>query len=164
MLGWSRKLVMCFDGEADIPQDLRDTLERLEIQIEEEKIIALEGEGDQIRGVRFESGRFLDCEALFFYSRQKQCSTLAHQLGLEVDDEGEQIQHCDTTSSVPGLYVAGNTCTGLQLVIMAAADGTQAAFNINQALLEEDVKRADAALERSEPIPEPNTITTPAAP
>ena len=164
MLGWSRKLVLCTDGETDIPQELRDRLARLEIPVEEEKIIALEGEGDEIRGVRFESSRFLPCEALFFYSRQKQCSMLADQLGLHFDEEGTQIAHCDTTSNIPGLYVAGNTCTGLQLVIMAAADGTQAAFKINQALLEGDTERAHQALERAEPVPEPNTIMTPATP
>lgn len=164
MLGWSRKLVLCTDGGDGIPQELRETLGRFEVPIEDEKIIALEGEGDQIRGARFESGRFLECEALFFYSRQRQCSKLAEQLGLALDEDGAQIEHCDTTSSIPGLYVAGNTCTGLQLVIMAAADGTQAAFKINQALLELDLERADEALERSEPVPEPNTIMTPEAP
>ena len=160
-----RKLVLCTDGETDIPQELCERLERLEIPINEEKIISLEGEGDQICGVRFESSRFLACDALFFYSRQKQCSTLAHQLGLHFDEEeGTQVAHCDTTWDIPGLYVAGNTCTGLQLVIMAAADGTQAAFKINQALLDEDTQRADSALERAEPVPEPNTIMTPATP
>ncbi len=158
MLGWSRKLVLCTDGPADLPQELREKLGRFEIAIDEERIIALEGEEDRIGGARFESGRFLACEALFFYSRQRQCSTLAQQLGLELDDDGAQIEHCDTTSGIPGLYVAGNTCTGLQLVIMAAADGTQAAFKINQALLEGDIELADDALENDEPVPELTTL------
>ena len=160
MLGWSRDLVYCTDGPADLSQELRDKLERLGIEVEEGEIECLEGTGDQISAVRLRDGRSIACSALFFCSCQKQCSSLAHQLGCELDDEGALIEHCDTHSGVPGLYVAGNTCTGLQLVIMAAAGGTQAAFSINQALVEGDVERANAAIAQSKPVPQPNTVVT----
>lgn len=159
MLGWSNNLVYCTDGPANLPEEHAAKLARMNITVEEEPIAQLEGEGDQIRGVRFESGRLLECGALFFSSSQKQCSSLARELGCELDDEGALIEHCGTAASgVPGLYVAGNTCTGLQLVIMAAAEGTQAAFKINQALIETDVERANAAIEQSKPVPQPNTV------
>lgn len=162
MLGWSRKLVYCTDGPSELPREYLERLERFEIPVDEEPVAQLEGEGDQIRGVRFESGRFRPCSALFFSSTQSQCSDLARELGCELDEEGALIEHCDNSSNIPGLYVAGNTCTGLQLVIMAAAGGTQAAFSINQALIEADVQRADAALARSKPVPEPNIVMSPA--
>ncbi|MHA3772130.1 NAD(P)/FAD-dependent oxidoreductase [Verrucomicrobiota bacterium sgz303538] len=159
MLGWSRDLIFCTDGPAELPEEYAAKLERMGILVVEEKIAQLEGEGEQLRAVRFESGRALECQALFFSSSQKQCSSLAHQLGCELDEEGALIEHCGTAASgVPGLYVAGNTCTGLQLVIIAAAEGTQAAFKINQALIEADVDRADAAIAQSKPVPQPNTI------
>lgn len=159
MLGWSNDLVYCTDGPANLPEEHAAKLEHMGVAVDEEPIEQLEGEGDQIRGVRFKSGRFLECGALFFSSSQRQCSSLARQLGCALDEDGALIEHCGTAASgVPGLYVAGNTSTGLQLVIMAAAEGTQAAFKINQSLIETDVERANAAIEQSKPIPQPNTV------
>ena len=43
------------------------------------------------------------------------------------------------STAVPGVYVAGNASTGLQMVIMAAASGAHAAFTINQRLIEADL-------------------------
>jgi thioredoxin reductase len=37
---------------------------------------------------------------------------------------------------VPGVFVAGNASVGLQMVIMAAADGAKAGFMMNQHLSE----------------------------
>ncbi len=162
MLGWSRDLVYCTDGPAHRPEEYVAKLSNMGIPVDEEPIDRLEGEDDQIRGVRFVSGRFLECSALFFASAQKQCSSLARQLGCDLDEEGALIEHCGTAAKgVPGLYVAGNTCTGLQLVIIAAAEGTQAAFRINQALIEADVERANDAIEQSKPVPQPNTVMAP---
>ncbi len=151
LLGWTRDVTLCTDGaKADFSDECDKKLECHGIRIIEKPIGRLEGEGDQIRGVRFRDGEFLPCGGLFFATQQSQCSPLAEQLGCEVCCDGVAIEHVDTRSDVPGLYVAGNNSRGLQLVIMAAASGTLAAFNINQALLETDVARA-AGLEPPEP-------------
>jgi thioredoxin reductase len=39
---------------------------------------------------------------------------------------------------VPGVFAAGNIIRDVQLVIVAAAEGTRAAFGINRALTRED--------------------------
>jgi thioredoxin reductase len=44
-------------------------------------------------------------------------------------------------TSVPGVYVAGNIIRDVQLAIVAAAEGTRAAFGINRALTREDFSR-----------------------
>jgi hypothetical protein len=55
------------------------------------------------------------------------------------------------------VFAVGNAAHGLQLVIMAVADGTQAAFSINEALIETDlnggaeVASGEATLEGDEP-------------
>jgi thioredoxin reductase len=43
------------------------------------------------------------------------------------------------TTNVPGLYVAGDASRYVRLSIVAAAEGAEAAFAINTALLKEDV-------------------------
>lgn len=79
------------------------------------------------------------CAALFFTAPQRQQSNLGRELGCKFSADGTTLdcEECASTN-VPGVFVAGNTSRGLQLVIMAAADGPQAAFTINQALLEAD--------------------------
>jgi thioredoxin reductase len=42
-------------------------------------------------------------------------------------------------TNVPGLYVAGDASRRVQLVIVAAAEGAEAAFAINTAFLKEDL-------------------------
>src|SRR4030095_14859982 len=73
--------------------------------------------------------------ALFFSPGQQQRSPLAEKLGCDIDDEGCVKCSKKTATDVPGVFVAGSASTGLQLVIIAAAEGTEAAFAINQALL-----------------------------
>ena len=44
----------------------------------------------------------------------------------------------NAATNIPGVYAAGNASRGVQLVIAAAAEGMQAAFAINSALLDAD--------------------------
>ena len=55
----------------------------------------------------------------------------------------------NTATNIPGVYAAGNASRGVQLVIAAAAEGLQAAFAINSALLDADA--ASNALRDHEP-------------
>ncbi|HEV7401698.1 MAG TPA: NAD(P)/FAD-dependent oxidoreductase [Chthoniobacteraceae bacterium] len=142
MLAWSSDVTWCTDGdEEEVPAGCRSKLRHYQVRIIRSKIAQLEGEGDRLRGVRFVDGEFLPCDAVFFASTQRQHSDLAEKLGCQVCADEVAMEHDDTASAVPGLYVAGNTSRGLQLVIMAAADGTLAAFKINEDLLEADLAR-----------------------
>ncbi|HEV7868959.1 MAG TPA: NAD(P)/FAD-dependent oxidoreductase [Chthoniobacteraceae bacterium] len=145
MLGWTGELVLCTDGPADFPKDQFARLEAAKIPLIETPIARLEGEGAQITGVRFRDDTVYSCHALFFTAPQRQRSNLARELGCKFSEDGTTLdcKECASTN-VPGVFVAGNTSRGLQLVIMAAADGTQAAFTINQALLEADCPKTDA--------------------
>ncbi|MDB6175409.1 MAG: trxB [Chthoniobacteraceae bacterium] len=152
LLVWSRDLVLCTDGPSELDDIGSKKLACLGVRVIETPIARLEGDEDQLSGVRFKDGNFLAREALFFSPQQKQCNALATQLGCELNNEeaiecGENAATC-----IPGLFAAGNVSRGLQLVIIAAAEGTQAAFAINQALLE-----VDAAAEAGMPIePQPH--------
>lgn len=151
MLAWSSDVNWCTDGDGEEPgAGCREKLRHYKVRTIRTKIARLEGEGDRLRGVRFEDGEFLPCDAVFFASTQRQHSDLAEKLGCKVCADKVALDHQDTEATeVPGLYVAGNTSRGLQLVIMAAADGTLAAFKINEALLEADLARLEDVI--SEP-------------
>jgi thioredoxin reductase len=140
LLLWSKDVVLCANGPLECDKKTRRSLERLDLRVIETKIARLEGVGGELEGVRFTDGSFLPRNALFFSPGQHQRSPFAEQLGLDICREDNCIQCGDdtTTTNVPGVYAAGNCSRGIQLVINAVAEGMQAAFAINNALLEED--------------------------
>jgi thioredoxin reductase len=136
---WSKDLVLCTNGALEVDRKAVETIKRLGIRIIETPIALLEGSGDKLEGIRFTDGSFLPRSALFFSPGQYQRSPLAERLGCEFC-EGNNCIQCgeDTATNIPGVYAAGNASRGVQLVIAAAAEGMQAAFAINSALLDAD--------------------------
>ena len=78
--------------------------------------------------------------ALFFSTGQRQASDLAARLGCRFTQEGAVATGKCEATNVPGLYVCGDASKEAQFVVVAAAEGTEAAMAINQALLEEDAR------------------------
>jgi thioredoxin reductase len=150
LLLWSKDLVLCTNGALTVGRKAVETIKQLGIRIIETPIALLEGAGDKLEGIRFTDGSFLPRSALFFSPGQYQRSPLAEQLGCEFC-EGSNCIQCgeDTATNIPGVYAAGNASRGVQLVIAAAAEGMQAAFAINSALLDADA--ASNALRDHEP-------------
>ena len=138
MLLWSKDVVLCTDGGPEFSEEQRGDLAENGIRVIEAPIASLEGEGDALRGIRFKNGDFLERTALFFSPGQYQRSPLGEELGCEFCEESAIQCGEDTSTCVPGLFAAGNASRGLQLVIIAAAEGTRAAFAINDALCERD--------------------------
>jgi len=133
MLIWSNDIVYFSDGAA-LSASARDRLAGLGIQTIETRISALAGTNGRLESISLADGRCVERRALFFAGAQRQNSELAQKLGCELEGGfvtcGEDAKTC-----VPGLYVAGNTSTGLQLAVVAAAGGARAAHAINTELM-----------------------------
>jgi len=140
LLLWSKDVVLCTDGELTCDQKTRKQLERCGIRVLKQRIKALEGDGDMLKGVRFTDGSFLARSVLFFSPVQRQRSTLAEQLGCRFSDDA--CIQCDEKAAtcIPGLYAAGNASRGVQLVVAAVAEGTLAAVAMNNELVEADAE------------------------
>jgi thioredoxin reductase len=140
LLQWSKDLVLCTNGQPSPAPD-RQKMRKLGVPILTEPIAILEGEGDQLSAIRFQTGEVIERSALFFSPLQRQRSHLAKELGCEFCEDGSVQCKESAETCVRGLFAAGNASRGLQLVILAAAEGTQAAFAINERLSEEDRNR-----------------------
>jgi thioredoxin reductase len=141
LLLWSKDVTFCTSGDLECDRKTRRRLELLEVPMNDKPVKALEGEDGKLTGLRFTDGSFLPCTALFFAPRQRQHSPLAEQLNCDLCREDNCIQCGEQTlTSVPGVYAAGNCSRGIQLVTAAVAEGMQAAFAINDFLLEKDAK------------------------
>jgi thioredoxin reductase len=76
---------------------------------------------------------------MFFSSGQQQACDFAAKLGCGFTRKGAVHTGAYQATNIPGLYVAGDASRLVQLAIVAAAEGAQAAFAINQALVKEDL-------------------------
>ena len=77
---------------------------------------------------------------VFFTTGQTQQSQLAVGLGCEFNDKGTVRTGKYETTHLSGLYVAGDASRAVQWVVVAAAEGAEAAFAINTDLLKEDLR------------------------
>ncbi|HXW03649.1 MAG TPA: NAD(P)/FAD-dependent oxidoreductase [Vicinamibacterales bacterium] len=139
LLAWSRDVVLCTDGASEIEKDGRARLTRHGIPIREAAVARLEGEDGVLRHIVFEDGERLARRALFFTTGQYQRSDLSDRLGCEFNDKGTVRTGKYETTHVPGLFVAGDASRAVQWVVVAAAEGAEAAFAINSDLLREDL-------------------------
>ena len=139
LTAWSRDLVLCTDGPSEIDADGRARLERNGIAVREDRIARLEGHDGILERIVFESGDALPRRAMFFTTGQSQQSELAIHLGCEFNDKGTVRTGKYEATHLRGLFVAGDASRAVQWVIVAAAEGAEAAFAINTDLIKEDL-------------------------
>ena len=139
LLFWSPNLVLCTDGPSEITPEDRKRLTQHSIPVREEKIERLDGDNGVLERVRFVGGTEIRVRAMFFSSDNRQASDLPEKLGCDFTDQGCVSTGEYETTNVPGLYVAGDASRLVQFVVVAAAEGAQAAVAINKELMKEDL-------------------------
>jgi len=144
LTGWSSDLVLCTDGPPRLRPADRALLAQHGIPVRSERIAALEGHDGQLEHIRFANGDTLPRRALFVHTAQHQHSPLAAQLGCRVNTKGSLETGKYESTNIPGLFVAGDASRDVQLVIIAAAEGANAAFAINKTLHAEHLQRVAA--------------------
>jgi thioredoxin reductase len=137
---WSDDIVLCTDGVRLTPKHI-ERLQQHDIPWYHQKIARLDGTKGQLRRVVFTDGHAIDRSVMFFSMPQRQASDLATQLGCGYTARGAVRTGEYEASEIPGVYVAGDASKLVQLAIVAAAEGAQAAFAINSDLIKEDHAR-----------------------
>jgi thioredoxin reductase len=140
MTAWSGDLVLCTDGPPELGEDSLERLARNGIQLREQRVVRLEGDQGQLERIIFAQGEPLARRALFFTTGQYQRSDLLSHLGCEFNEKGTVRTGKYETTHLPGLFVAGDASRAVQWVVVAAAEGAEAAFAINTDLIEEDLR------------------------
>jgi thioredoxin reductase len=140
LTAWSHDLILCTDGPGELSPADRDRLSRNDISIREDRFIALQGSQGVLERIRFEGGETLARRGLFFSTGHHQTSNLARKLGCEFTPKGAVNTGLYEATNIPGVYVAGDASRFVQLSIVAAAEGAEAAFAINTQLLQEDLR------------------------
>jgi thioredoxin reductase len=146
LTAWSRDLVLCTDGPCTLDEEQLRYLTKMRITVRQDYVDRLEGDGAHIRRVILKSGDPVDCDALFFCSPQELVGKLAQKLGCKITDKGCVWTGDDEATEVEGLYCAGDASQNAQMVIIAAAEGAQAAVSINKSLTGEYKEAKSAGL------------------
>jgi len=137
---WSRDIVLCTDGPSDLSSHELARLGRNGIAVRKDRIARLEGSDGILSAVVFAGGELMARRALFFITNEHQASPLPARLGCSLTSQGAVRTGPYETTEVQGLYVAGDASRSVQAVIVAAAEGAEAAFSINDSLLKEDLE------------------------
>lgn len=140
LTAWSGDLILCTDGPSELSPEDQERLARNGIRIRDERIAGLEGSDGVLERIRFVTGEALARRGMFFSTGEHQASNLAAQLGCDFTSKGAVNTGEYETTNIPGLFVAGDAGRWVQLTIVAAAEGAEAAFAINTALLKEDLQ------------------------
>ena len=127
LLNWARSVTVLtsgrrFDGDEACLAVLADH----DIDVIETPAVRMLGSRGDLTGVALADGRVVDGELLFFSVDHAPRVGLAQQLGCRVDDEGYLEIDVNGRTTVDGVYAAGDVAPGLQLVQVAAAQGTAA--------------------------------------
>ena len=137
---WSRDLILCTNGPAELSEEMQERLESYDIPVLEGRVRRLEGSDGRLDRLVFENGEAVARRALFFATAQRQASDLPARLGCVFTAEGAvNTGKCEATN-VSGLYVCGDASREAQFVIVAAAEGAEAGMAINKALLEAELR------------------------
>jgi len=142
LLQWSSQVTLCTNGPLQLGAEQVRDLDRLGVRVERSKIVRLAGRG-RLESVLLQNGRKLPCRGFFFNTPSYPKSPLANKLGCEFNAKGGICTRGYGATAIPGLYAAGNILRDVQLVIVAAAEGARAAFDINcdlQAMQQNEVR------------------------
>lgn len=165
LTGWTRDLVLCTDGPAGIATAERRALQANGVRLIETPLARLDGHDGRLDAIVFADGTRLARRALFFDTPSWPQSTLAQRLGCEPNARGGIRAGRLESTTVPGVFVAGNIVRDVQLAIVAAAEGCKAAFGINRSLTREAfVRRATGEqVVEHPPVVEPDALPAPPA-
>jgi thioredoxin reductase len=139
LTAWSSDILLCTDGRSELEPRQIERLARNGITVREEKVLRLEGHDGRLQRIVFEGIEPVDRSALFFTTGQYQQSPLAIQLGCVFNDKGTVRTGKYESTHLRGLYVAGDASRAVQWVVVAAAEGAEAAFAINTDLIKENL-------------------------
>ena len=127
--------------ESPSPNELA-RLERHGVKVITERILEVVGEVGGIFTIRFNNNTLLSRRALFFYPSQYQSSHLAEKLGCTIT-AGGGVETGKLQQTKSRLFVAGDAARSIQLAIIAAAEGAEAAFALNTSLHKEELQNAE---------------------
>jgi thioredoxin reductase len=125
------------NGEAADEED-ENRLAASGIALVQDRVRKVLHSGDRLTSVEMENGSVVEADAMFFNTSQIPGCDLPRLLGCEMENGCAVQSQEKQTTSMPGVFVAGDADGDVQFVVAAAAEGACAAVAINRELQDED--------------------------
>lgn len=138
---WTTDLVL-FAPDDVLAEADRPLLAARSVRVVEGGVDRVVVEGDQLTRVLLRDGRSVTRDALFVPPRLVPNDSLLTGFGCLKDDLGWVVVGLNGTTSVPGVWAAGNVSNPRAQVITAAGEASAAAISINADLVDDDVREA----------------------
>jgi thioredoxin reductase len=135
--GWSSDLILFTDGPTELSADDEQRIRSKGIVIREDPVERLVG-SHGLEAVIMKNGESIRRAGIFISPKQELGSDLPHKLGCAMTPQGRVEADALGRTSVPRVFVAGDTGPIHQSVISAAASGAMAGAGLNYDLLTED--------------------------
>jgi thioredoxin reductase len=118
--------------------EARAKLQARGVVIEPGRIAGLEGEVNELAGLRIDDGRLVPIDALYVAPRTRPASPLAERLGCAFDDGPlGKVLRVDAMkmTTVPGVYGAGDLAMMFSNATLASADGLTAGVSMHRSMV-----------------------------
>ena len=135
---WSRDILVCTNGHATLMQEQKETLQKKEIQIIEDRITALVGTRGMLERVVFATHEESKRQGGLVVSQWHQASEFGARLGCDTNATGGIVIDQFGRTSVKGVYAAGEAMSGPSQLLIAAAQGSMAAVGVNTDLTQSE--------------------------
>ena len=146
---WSDDVVF-FAHTYELAATEREGLAARGIEVVDGTVARLVIEHDRLVGVGMADGRVIARTAVFVRpGNVPHADGFIAGLGCELDDAGFPKVDATGSTSVPGVWAAGNVVDPRAQVITSAGAGSAAAIAINADLVREDVRNAQAVRQRT---------------
>lgn len=132
------EVTLFLNGEPEPDAEASALLARRGVTVERTPVVAAEGDGTAMAGLRLIDGRLAPVKALFVAAGICPASPLAEELGCAFDDGPfGPLLRVDgmKQTSVAGVYAAGDAATARHNVALAVADGVLAGTGLHISLL-----------------------------
>lgn len=147
---WSEDVVF-FPNRIELTGAERERLIARGIRIVEGDVAGVSIGDGRLDGVELASGQVISRSVVFVGPRFVPRGDLLTGLGCETDENSWVVTDPAGSTSVPGVWAAGNVSDSPAQLITAAAAGSKAAIALNHYLLEQDIVRAVAIAAELQP-------------
>ncbi|MDX1952000.1 MAG: NAD(P)/FAD-dependent oxidoreductase [Verrucomicrobiota bacterium] len=141
MLLYSPCIMLATDGQPPKwDTQHAEWIHEYEIPVYSEKICDVEHVRGTLEIIRFSDGAEAKVDYLFTTRGDIFHNSLARQLNVELDEEGQIIVDAKQRTNIPGVYAAGCVTQANCQMIIAAGDGAAAGQAINRDLFDESLR------------------------
>jgi thioredoxin reductase len=156
LLDWAASVTIVSDGPTtEIDDGQRARLGEVGIEVVDDRAEELIGPRGDLRGVRLTGGRELPAGMAFFSIGHDPSVSLALGLGCELTPDGVIAVDDRQLTTTSGVYAAGDVTPGMQLVSVAAGEGTIAGVSAASSL-----HGGSSVGDAPTPAPEPDAVAT----